>query len=166
MSAQEQSVNEKDGSRTIIFIIIAVIALLLIGGVLYVRSQPDTAAAQPHLDGALRAGSPDFEKYRDLVRLDEPEATEAVRPIGDIVMPLTTTARNFTGRTINGLEIHAAVVDSQKNPIKERTVIVVPTKQPELEPNKTMKISVLLDGMKKDDDRANIKMEVTGIRFK
>ena len=29
-----------------------------------------------------------------------------------------------------------------------------------------MKISVLLDGMKKDDDRANIKMEVVGIRFK
>jgi hypothetical protein len=166
MSAQEQSVNGKDGSRTIIYIIIAGVAVLLVGGLFYLKSRPETAAAQQRLEGALRAGSPDFEKYRDLTRLDEPEATEAVRPIGDVVMTLTTTARNFTGRTINGLEVHAVVVDSQKNPVKERTLIVVPTRQPEIEPNKTMKISVLLDGMKKDDDRANIKMEVVGIRFK
>jgi hypothetical protein len=42
----------------------------------------------------------------------------------------------------------------------------VPTRQAELEPNKTMLVQVMLDGMSDADDRANIKMEVTGFRFK
>jgi hypothetical protein len=43
---------------------------------------------------------------------------------------------------------------------------VVPTRQPELAPNKTMQVNVLLDGMSDADARANIKMEVTGFKFK
>ena len=86
--------------------------------------------------------------------------------MGDTVMSLHTTVRNFTGRTLNGLEIRAAVVDHQGKPVKERTVVVIPTKQAELEPNKTMLVQVMLEGMSDTDDRANIKMEVTGFKFK
>jgi hypothetical protein len=67
---------------------------------------------------------------------------------------------------LNGLEVRAAVVDHQGKVVKERTVTVLPTKQPELEPNKTMTVQVMLEGMSDSDDRANIKMEVTGFRFK
>jgi hypothetical protein len=98
--------------------------------------------------------------------LDDPEATEAKRALGDIVMSLQTTVRNFTGKTLNGLEIRAAVVDYEGKPIKQRTVVVVPTRQPELAPNKTMPVSVMLEGMSDQDARANIKMEVTGFKFK
>jgi hypothetical protein len=44
--------------------------------------------------------------------------------------------------------------------------VVIPTRQPELGPNKTMPVAVALDGMKDTDARANIKMEVTGFKFK
>jgi hypothetical protein len=81
-------------------------------------------------------------------------------------MGVHTTVRNFTGRSLNGLEIKAAVVDHQGKAIKERTVVVIPTKQAELEPNKTMFVQVMLEGMSESDDRANIKMEITGFRFK
>jgi hypothetical protein len=50
--------------------------------------------------------------------------------------------------------------------VKERTVVVVPTRLPELEPNKTMTVQVMLEGFSDTDDRANIKMEVTGFKFK
>jgi hypothetical protein len=79
---------------------------------------------------------------------------------------LHTTVRNVTGKTLNGLEIRAAVVDHQGNAVKQRTVVVIPTRQPELAPNKTMPVQVMLEGMSDTDDRANIKMEVTGFRFK
>jgi hypothetical protein len=142
--------------------------VLLIGGLIYLATRPTTGGAgeQQRLEGGIRAGTPEFEQYRERIMLDKPEATQSARPIGDIVMRLTSTVRNFTGRTINGLEIHAAVVDSQGNPVKERTVIVVPTRQPEIEPNRTMEVPVMLEGMKKEDDRADIKMEVTAVRFK
>ena len=56
---------------------------------------------------------------------------------------------------------------AQRQPVKERTVVVLPnSERGELEPNKTMFVGVRLEGMTESDDRANIKMEVTGFRFK
>ena len=75
--------------------------------------------------------------------------------------------RNFTGRTLRGLEIKGSVVDRQGQPVRERTVVVIPTQQqPELEPNRTMLVVIRIEGMTDADDRANIKMEVTGFKFK
>jgi hypothetical protein len=163
----EHSIPEDKSSRTII-IVVAVVAAVLIGGLFYLlmrKSMRDTPPLQ--LDNAIRAGSPDFEKYKKLIALDDPEADESPRALGDIVMTLHTTARNFAGRTITGLEVHAAVVNHQNQPVKERTVVVLPnSERGELEPNKTMFVGVRLEGMTESDDRANIKMEVVGFRFK
>jgi hypothetical protein len=163
----EHSFPEDKSPRAII-IAVAVVAAVLIGGVFYVLMRKSMRDSPPlRLDNAIRAGSPDFEKYKKLIPLDDPEANESPRALGDIVMTLHTTARNFTGRTIIGLEVHAAVVDHQNQPVKERTVVVIPLPdREELEPNKTMFVGVRLEGMTESDDRANIKMEVTGFRFK
>jgi len=158
----------EDKSPRAIIIAVALVAAVLIGGVFYVLMRKSMRDSPPlQLDNAIRAGSPDFEKYKKLIPLDDPEADESPRALGDIVMTLHTTARNFTGRTIIGLEVHAAVVDHQNQPVKERTVLVIPfPDREELEPNKTMFVGVRLEGMTETDDRANIKMEVTGFRFK
>src|SRR5229473_819347 len=163
----EHSIPEDKSSRTII-IVVAVIAAVLIGGLFYLLMRKSMRDSPPlRLDNAIRAGSPDFEKYKKLIALDEPEADESPRALGDIVMTLSTTARNFTGHTITGLEIKGTVVDHDNKPVKENTVIVIPIKQvPELEPNKTMHVSVLLEGFTDTDDRANIKMEVTGFTLR
>ena len=39
---------------------------------------------------------------------------------------------------------------------------MVPGRQPELDPLKTMRVSIMIDGFSDSDNRANIKMEVTG----
>ena len=163
----EHSFPEDKSPRAII-IAVAVVAAVLIGGVFYVLMRKSMRDSPPlRLDNAIRAGSPDFEKYKKLIPLDDPEADESPRALGDIVMTLHTTARNFTGRTITGLEVRAAVVDHQNQPVKERTMVVIPLPdRGELEPNKTMFVGVRLEGMTEADDRANIKMEVTGFRFK
>jgi hypothetical protein len=162
----EHSSPEDKSHRTII-IVVAVVAAVLIGGVFYLlmrKSMRETTPTQ--LENAIRAGSPDFEKYQKLIALDDPEADESPRALGDIVMTLHTTARNFTGRTITGLEVRATVVDHDKKPVKERTVVVLPNAERSvLEPNKTMFVGVRLEGMTESDDRANIKMEVTAFRF-
>jgi hypothetical protein len=169
MSTTEQNV-EKDGRGKLIIIVVAVVSVLLVGALIYIAKSPSGRGSGPaQLEGALRQGSPDFDKYKELVKVDAPEAVEGTRAIGDVVMELTTTVRNFTGKTITGLEIRGSVVDLQGNTVKERTVIVIPNMFvaiTELDNNKTMPVKINIEGMTKEADRANIKMEVTAIRLK
>lgn len=171
MSTTERDTAESNRTLWTIYAVVGVISLILIGGVIFIakRKPVATNAEQPKLEGALRSGSPDFEKYKALITVDKPEATEGTRAIGDIVMTLTTTVRNFTGKTIDGLEMRGAVVDLEGNTVKERTVVVIPNDVagvPDLEHNETLAVPILLEGMTKEADRANIKMEVTAVRFK
>jgi hypothetical protein len=165
MAIQDRRVEESASHRTII-IIVAVAAGVLIALFFAFLMRASGPVAEPTLQGAIRPGSPEFDKYKPGLVLEDPEATEAKRALGDTVMSLRTTIRNLTGKTLNGLEIHAAVVDHQGKPVKERTVVVIPGRQTELPPNRTMDVPVMLEGMKDTDDRANIKMEITGFKIK
>ncbi len=156
------------GSRHLTIIVVAIAAAVVIALFFYLlmRSGSSSSGPEPGLQGAIRPGAAEFEQYKAKIVLDVPEAEYAKRALGDIVMSLHTTVRNFTGKTLSGLEIRAAVVDHQDKAVKERTVVVIPTRQAELGPNRTMLVQVMLEGMKETDDRANIKMEITGFKFK
>ena len=167
MAVPNPRIEASETNRTLI-IVVAIAAAVVIALLFYVlmRAGGSGNTVEPTLQGAIREGSPQFEEYTSKVFLDEPEATEAKRALGDIVMTLQTTVRNVTGKTLTGLEIRAAVVDYEGKPVKQRNVVVIPTRQPELAPNKTMQVNVTLDGMSDSDPRANIKMEVTAFKFK
>ena len=168
--AYEASGTADADRRRKVFIIVGIGAALVLAGLLYVITRPSAPdVAEARLEGALRPGDPAFDALRGQVVLDSKEAFESPRAVGDIVMSLQATVRNFSSRTINGLEVHGAVVDSAGNPVKERTVIVLPsgqTTQTEIEPNKTLPVRVMLEGFKQSDDRADTRMEIVGIRFK
>src|SRR3954470_21441337 len=162
----EHTIAEDKPNRVVI-IVVAVIAAVLIGGFFYLLLRKSVAPATPAtLQGAIRPGSPDWDKYIKLIARDDPEADEAKRALGDTVMTLQTTVRNFTGRTITGLEVRGSVVDHDGKPVKERSLVVIPGREAELEPLKTMRVSILIDGFSDNDDRANIKMEVTGFTLR
>ena len=162
----EHSIPEEKPRRTLI-IVVAVIAAFVIGGFFYLLLRSTTAPdAPPTLAGAIRAGSPEFEQYKPKILIDKPEATQATNALGGFQMFLETTVRNFTGRTLTGLELRAAVLNSQGLALKERTVVVVPTKQAELETNKTLHVSVTISGLKESDDRKGLWMEVTGFTLR
>lgn len=168
MAATDRRAETTETNRTLV-IVVAIAAAVVIAIFFYVLMRASSGSGgggEPTLQGAIREGTPQFEENRSKIYLEEPEATEAKRALGDIVMTLTTTVRNLTGKTLSGLEIRAAVVDYEGKPIKQRSVIVVPTRQAELPPNKTMQVNVMLDGMKDEDPRANIRMEVAAFKFK
>lgn len=170
MADQIRTTPAEDNSRRTVLIVVSLIAALVVAGVIFLlmrAGQNSGSSAPQHLEGALRAGSPEFDQYRDRIVLDAPEALEGPRTVGDIWMQLETTVRNFTGRTITGLELTGSVVDLQGNPVKEKTIIIIPTaQQTELENNKTMKARVTLESISKDAVRANIKMTVAAVKFK
>lgn len=166
MAAQDRRLEESESRRTLI-IVVAVAAGVIVAlffGFLFWASGP--GPGEPRLQGAIRPGSPEFDQYKTQIVMDDPEAVESKRALGDIVMTLKTTVRNLSGKTLNGLEMRAAVVDHQGKAVKERTVVVVPGRVVEIPPNRTMEVPVTLEGMKDTDDRANIKMEITGLKFK
>jgi hypothetical protein len=166
-TAERQIPGPDEDSRRKLIIIVAVIAAIVIAVVFYFLMRASGGGSpEPTLANAIRAGSPQFTELQSKIVVDEVEADEAKRALGDIVMSLHGTVRNFSGRTINGLEITAAVVDHQGQPVKQRTVVVIPSRQAELEPNKTMPVQIMLEGMTDADDRANIRMEMTAVKFK
>ena len=168
MSTSDRQFPEAEDSRRKVVIIVAVIAALVIGGLFYFLMRASSRiTVEPTLEGAIRPGSPEFAEYAPKIFVEAPEADEAKLALGGIVMNLQTTVRNFTGRTLNGLEMRGMVVDHQGKLVRQKTVVVIPTRsQPELEPNRSMVARIRLEGMTDSDDRANIKMEITGFKFK
>jgi hypothetical protein len=164
-----QNISEPADSSRKIIIIVAILAAIVLATLFYflMRASSGPPPSDPVLQGAIRPGSPEWNENAPKIVLDAPEATEAKRALGDIIMNLQTTVRNFTGRTLSGLEVKGSVVNHQGQPVRERTVVAIPTsQQPELEPNRTMLVNIRLEGMTDADDRANIKMEITGFKFK
>ena len=168
MATPDRRVEASESNRTLIIavaIAAAVVIAVIFGFLLWaVRSGPSAGAS---LQGAIRPGNPEFEKHKPNIVLDEVEGFEAKRALGDLTMTLRTTVRNLTGKTLTGLEIKGSVVDYENKPVKEKTLIFIPSERAEeLPPNKTMQVQMMLDGMKDTDPRANIKMEVVGIKVK
>lgn len=171
---EEEKKDEQEQAQQKLFIIIGAASIVLLGilGFWWLRSgggQSSSYQINPNqkLEGAdvIREGTPEFDKYKEKILMDAPEAAEAERVIGDIVMTLEAKVRNFSGRTIVGLEVYGAVVDLKGKIVKERTVTVIPNQQAELDNNKVLPARVYFEGFKSSDDRANIKMRITAFRF-
>jgi hypothetical protein len=168
MVTPERQLPDSDDSRRKVIIIVAVVAAVAIAGLFYaLMSSVGTGTPEAKLEGAIRPGSPEFEQYGSKIVLDKPEAYQSKQALGGIVMNLQTVVHNFTGRTLSGLEIKGIVVDHQNKPVNQHAAVVVPSaRQPELENNRSMIVVVLLEGMTDKDDRADIRMEVSGFKFK
>ena len=172
MSSTRATADEADTSRKAIFIVVGLAGALAVALLVYFVTRPAPPAQQPRLAGAIRADSPEFARWRDRVAIDyivDNDTLDSISAIGGRTITPQPTIRNFTGRTISGLELKATAVDLEGKPVRERTMIVIPnvfTGQQELEPNRFLKVTIPIEGFKKEDVPANIKLELTGVRFK
>ena len=106
MATPERQFPEAEDSQRKVIIVVAVIAAVMIATLFYLLMRATGGGSiEPTLEGAIRSGAPEFAEYQPKIVLDVPEAYESKRALGDIVMNLQTTVRNFTGRTLAGLEI-------------------------------------------------------------
>ncbi|HKR61651.1 MAG TPA: hypothetical protein VJS64_18335 [Pyrinomonadaceae bacterium] len=146
--------------------VITTIIALVAAGLHYVAmTQPANSYSGPRLVSALRPGEPEFEQVREQIEIAQLLGIEQVHPFNSLAVDLTATVRNNTGRTINGLEMRGAIVDSQNSTLRERTVMVIPARQTALEPGEAIGVRVLLESINKDSERADMVLEVTGVRF-
>jgi hypothetical protein len=64
--------------------------------------------------------------------------------------------------------LRGVILDALSTPLRERTVVVVPLRQEALEPGEAINVSILLEGVSPEAERAAHMMhvmEVTGVRF-
>jgi hypothetical protein len=170
MSYQSPMLIREPNLRWPLFLLSAIITtliVLLMAGVLHVaQNRPiGSPAVEPRLEGALRPGMPEFEQYREKIVVERLNAAEAPRVMNDQAVEITAAVRNTTDRTLSGLEVRGALLDAQRTPIGERTVVVVPTKQTALEPGESISMRILLEGISPETERAGLLMEITGLNF-
>ncbi len=161
--------DDEGKTRRIIYGVVALASVLIIAGVAYLVTRPRAQVAAPRLENAIRPGTPEFEQIRDRLIVDfEPDENANVfeRALGDTVITMTPTIRNFTGRSIDGLELHASALSLEKQVIKEKTVIPIPQRQATIEPNKTFTFDITLEGFTQGNKPASLKLDLTGVRFK
>lgn len=148
------------------FLITAFIALLA-AGIHYVAMQPRTMnhGPEPRLVEALQPGQPEFDQFSPHIVVEQLMGTEKVHPFNNLAVEMKATVRNRTGRTVTGLEISGAILDGQKSTLRERTMVVIPTRQAVLEPDEAINVRILLENVDRDSERAELMLKVTGMRF-
>lgn len=162
MASFGQSREEPDKSRRVIYVAVAIVAALLVAGLAYLARRPSARPGEERLAGAIRPGSPDFPGSKLVVDFDPDEnATIGANALGNYVVTMKPTVRNFTGRVVNGLEFHAAGLDLEGQTIRERTYVT----EEEIEPNRTSSPAIGLN-FPSDKRPAQLKLELTGVRFK
>lgn len=141
------------------------IMLMTAGALHLIWSKPYARTdARLQLVGAQRPGMPEFERLREKVIVEQLTAAEAPRPPNDFAVEMNATVRNTTDRTLSGLEVRGLIVDERMSVVRERSVVVIPSRQTALEPGEMIRVRILLDDVRPDDARARMLMEVTAIR--
>jgi hypothetical protein len=160
---------ERGGSnRKTGLIVGAVIGIAAIALVVWIASfRPSMEDQQAKiLEGSLREGSPEFAQItKDIIISTGEDTVQSPNGFGKISMYIQGTIRNKGDKVINGLEVNCAVITQFNDVLREKRVLVVPTKQEVLAPGQTININTQIDGFDKNDDRANIRWKVTAIRL-
>ncbi len=159
--------NKEKQSTPKLFWIVMVIGIMVFGGlVAYFLSQPTPVVQEVKLQNAVREGSSEFEALKSRVLiLEQPDLSmESQNAAGGITMTLRGVVKNFSGKTLTGLEVVASVVDDKGKVIKDKTAILIPTQVAAVENNKSLLVNVDIAGFSPKDNRANFKFRVTAIK--
>jgi hypothetical protein len=162
-----QKKEEKRGINKI-FLVGLLVGAVLIAGLMWLLTFQPTADEQraKMVEGFVMDDVPGFsELSKDIViSTDFDRTTESPTGLGTIQMTVGGRIRNKGAKTITGLEVNVGVIDRQNKVLKEKKVIFVPNQQPSLEPQQIIPVTVTFDGFNKEQERANVRWKVTGIK--
>lgn len=163
MSSFGQKREAPDKSRMVIYAAVAFVALLLLGGLAYLATRPKQVPGEERLEGAVRPGSPDFPGPDKLVVEFDPDEHALIGPtaLGPWAVTFKPVVRNFTGRTVSGLEFRVSGLDLKGNVIRERVAI----NREEIEPNRIHTPPLSLN-FPQDNKPADLRLELTGVMLK
>lgn len=161
----DKTIVEKQARRSII--LIAVIALIVVAVLVLIvtRSRPQY---QQMLQNVSRAGSAEFDGYRDKVGLEIIEKIEHPNMVGMSQYEIQARLTNNGDRTITGIELAGKIQGLDDQIIKESISLPIPRLRSEpLKPGESMKVAVKIDrpGNVSDADVKDLLIELHGLSF-
>lgn len=161
----EPSMVEKQGLRSIILVAAVALILVAILVVIMTRTKPQY---QQTLQDVVRAGSAEFDSYRDKVKLEIIDKIEHPNMVGMSQYEVQARLTNEGDRTITGIEMAGKILGLDDQIIKESISLPIPRLRSEpLKPGESMKVAVKIDrpGNVADADVKDLLIELRGLRF-
>lgn len=151
----------------VLAVVVTLAVVLVVGGLIYSRVTGPVrhSASEPRLEGALRAGAPEFESLRERIIVEDLVRTTSTRTTGDTLIELSANVRNETGRNISALEMRGAVMSGGGQVLSERAVIVMPAERTKLPPGESLNVRVVLEGVDSRAEQTDVRMEIVGVRL-
>ncbi len=156
---------EKTRSRAIFWIGgIAALALIALVALL-ARSRPES---QVEVTGLLRAGTTEFESYKDKVEIQMIETVVHPNMVGMAQHEVRGRVQNNGDHVLTAIEIYGKMIDLEDKVVAEGTSYPIPrARQDPLKPGESLKFSVKIDRPSNVTEEAvkDHAIELRGIRF-
>ncbi len=150
-------------------------ALLVVGGVaalaltalivLLASTKPQSASV---VENIVRAGSPEFDAYKDKIELETIDKIVYDNWIGMFQIEVKARLHNRGDRTLTAVEVLGKMFDLEDKVLSERSSIPLPRirKEP-LKPGESMNVSVKVDAPGKitENEVKDVVIELRGLRF-
>jgi len=165
---------KRPGRPITLYLTLAVAAVALVAVILVVRFQknnPPKATAGPvTVPGMVRAGDPNFEAYKDKIRIEGVKAFINLSFAGTRSATIEGIISNEGSRQLEAVEMHVTLYDVYGKLSKERTAIplrpgVGINKDP-MEPLEKRTFFVAVDSVEQLWNPKRVEIEITGLKYK
>jgi hypothetical protein len=156
---------EQDRSRALL--IVGAIAVVILA-VLITLLATTKSASEREAENMVRAGSPDFESYKDKLDLEVTDKIVHPNMIGMWQLEVRARLTNRGDRSLKAVEVLGKMFDLEDKIIAQAVSMPIPrVRQSPLSPGESMNISVKVDAPARvsEDEVKDISIELRGLRF-
>ncbi|MCG3160462.1 MAG: hypothetical protein JMDDDDMK_01531 [Acidobacteria bacterium] len=160
-----ESEAEHDRSRALL--IVGAIAVVVLAALiaLLLMTKP---GSEREVENMVRAGSPEFDAYKDKVELEITDKVVHPNMIGMWQLEARARLTNRGDRPLKAVEVHGKMLDLEDKVIAQADSRPIPRiRQAPLNPGESMNISVKVDAPAKvsEGEVKDIVIELRGLRF-
>lgn len=157
-----------------LYIMIAVAAIAVSGVFFLVRYQqnhpaPKEVSGPAIIPGMLHPGEPDFEAYKDRVRIENVKASIGLNFAGNRFAAIEGVITNEGSRKLEAVEMHVSLYDVYGKMTKEKTVTPlrpgVGLHQGPMEPLETRTFSVWIESIEQLWNPKRVEIQISGLKY-
>ena len=160
MFEQPMGNEEKDRSRSVM-----IVSGIAVGLVVVLIILATTVAKRPEPTEIVHSGSPEFDAYKEFVRIDNVKKTAGER-LNTRFGHITCRVENYGDKALLALELRAAAIDLSDVVVREKIITPVPKIQETLGPNQSIDIDVYLEPIPDPLTLKDMIIEVYGLDVK
>ncbi len=162
---QTDEQTEQERSRALLWVGLAGAIALAVLIFVWVKARPEN---RPPVENVLRAGTPEFDAYREKIELEVIDKIVHPNMLGMAQYEIRARVHNRGDRTITAIELAGRMIDLEDKLIKEAISLPIPRGRPEpLPPGDSVPVSVKIDAPAKvtEDMIKDLLVEIRGLKF-